>query len=302
MKKYFLTFHTIFIMDENVEWIEEFLIYYLNLGFEHFYLYDNTGSVGRKTVRSESRTLINEVDLKLRDGIERAKHPDITKYGFSIVKKNPDIWRDIYDRYKKYITYIKYQPICKRGNLEGQVYYHQKQNIIDFINEYRHETEWCFFGDFDEFIFSPVNDKLIPLIKSSVTLGHQFGHDDKRRTFLSVKKSELAAITFHQKIFLHRYLTTEKYLTQEYQCINNLSDKSFGGHKSIVNLDNVQEVKSVHHYRGMKRIIPIQEWRFNHYNLCPKRQRKIDQHKAEWKYELSTDSSMSRYRDLFCET
>ena len=47
MSKYFLSFHTIFIMNENIDWIEEFLKYHLAIGFEHFYLYDNEGSVGR---------------------------------------------------------------------------------------------------------------------------------------------------------------------------------------------------------------------------------------------------------------
>ena len=284
-------------MDENVEWMEEFFIYYLNLGFEHFYLYDNTGSVGRKTARGIDRP---EGERAKRDGIELAKSPSITKYGFSIVKKDPDIWRDIYDRYKKYITYIKYQPKCEKGPLKGQIFYNQRQNIIDFMNEYKHETEWCFFGDFDEFIFSPTNDKLISLIKDSVTLAEQFGASLFKYNLKTTTPCSI--ITFYQKIFLHRCLTTKKYITQEFQCVNNLSDKAFGGHKNIVNLDFGKYKKSPHNFRGLKRVLPIQEWRFNHYNLCPTRKSKIDQHTVGWKYELSTDSSMSRYRNLFCET
>ena len=247
-KKYFLTFHTIFIMDENVQWIEEFLIYYLNLGFDHFYLYDNTGSRGRKS----------------RDG-------STTKYNFPIVKQDPDIWRNIYDKYEKYITYIKYHPKNDKGEIVYGINNSALDGIENFINEYKHETEWCYVGDFDEFIFSPNNNKLLDIIRSSNS----------------------PIITLHQKIFLHRCLTEKKFITQEFKCINNLSNKSYGGQKNIINLKNINGVTSCHNFTGKKTILPLEEWRFNHYNFCPKRKLKLDKH--------SIDDSMSRYCNLFYE-
>ena len=29
--KYYLTFHIVFILNENIKWLEEFLIYYINV-------------------------------------------------------------------------------------------------------------------------------------------------------------------------------------------------------------------------------------------------------------------------------
>jgi len=241
-------------MDENVQWIEEFLIYYLNLGFEHFYLYDNTGTIGRKS----------------RDG-------NTTKYGFPIVKQDPDIWRNIYDKYGKYITYIKYQP----KNDKGQIVYGINNNAVDgiekFINEHKHEAEWCYVGDFDEFVFSPTNNNLLDLIKSAIT----------------------PIITFHQKIFLHRNMTTKRFITQEYQCINNLSNKLWGGQKSIINLENFKSLTSCHNFKGKKQVLSLDEWRFNHYNFCPPGKRTIN--RRTWKYEHSIDNSMNRYYNLFNE-
>jgi len=250
MKKYFLTFHTIFIMDENVEWIEEFLIYYLNLGFEHFYLYDNTGSIG---FRSNRHT---------------------TRYGFPIVKQDPKIWRDIYSKYKQYITYIKYNP----KNEQGDIIYNQVQGITDFVNEYKHEADWCFVGDFDEFIFSPKNNNLLDLIKSVIK----------------------PVITFHQKMFLHRDRTTKRFITQEYQCINNLSSKLYGGQKSIINLESFKGLTSCHNFKGKKQVLSLDEWRFNHYIFCEHGKRSTN--KQKWKYELTVDDSMKKYKNLFNET
>ena len=56
MDKHFLVFQTVFILSENIKWVEEFLIYYINLGFTQFYLYDNTSSIG---IYSSNQTKIN---------------------------------------------------------------------------------------------------------------------------------------------------------------------------------------------------------------------------------------------------
>jgi len=251
-KKYFLTFHTIFIMDENVEWIEEFLIYYINLGFEQFYLYDNTGSIGRKSRNAET-----------------------TKYGFPIIEKDPEIWRHIYNKYKKYITYITYQPTNEQGQIVYGINNSALDGIIRFIKDFKHEAEWCYIGDFDEFVFSPTKDNLLTLINNTTE----------------------PIITFHQKIFLHRCLTSEKFITQEFECINNLLDKSYGGQKNIIKLDLISGVNSCHNFKGRKKVMPLEQWRFNHYNFCPYRKLKLD--KQNWEYEHSVDTSMARYSHLF---
>ena len=43
---HYLSLMTVCIIDENVRWLEEFVAYHLHLGFDHFYLYDNSGSAG----------------------------------------------------------------------------------------------------------------------------------------------------------------------------------------------------------------------------------------------------------------
>lgn len=131
--KYLLSFHTIFILDENIQWLEEFIKYYLYLGFDHLYLYDNEHTSGG-------------------DGTST-----INKYGFPISVENTEnskqTLQKILDIYGSHITYVKWQPKDK----DGKVIYGQTEGIQHFIDNYGNETEWVAFMDLDEYIFSEQN-------------------------------------------------------------------------------------------------------------------------------------------------
>lgn len=130
-KKYFLVFHTVCILDENIQWLEEFIQYYLCIGFEHFYLYDNTGSIGR----DESTQTKNKYGF------------DITKF----TKESDTILQHINTTYGDYITWIKWHPTDDDNN----IIYGYNESIEHFIKTYGNQVEWCAFLDLDEFLFSP---------------------------------------------------------------------------------------------------------------------------------------------------
>jgi hypothetical protein len=141
MSKYLLSFHTVFIVNENIKWLEEFLIYYKNLGFEHFYLYDNEGSKGY------------------------GSSPTFNRYGFSISPRslNDELeMQDILQRYADIITYVKWQP----KNSMGEILYNQEDAIRHFISTYGHETEWVALMDLDEFLFSEIDADLRTLLST----------------------------------------------------------------------------------------------------------------------------------------
>ena len=137
-KKYFLVFHTVFVLDENIDYLEEFLLYHLNLGVEHFYLYDNSGSIGR-------------------NGSTQNKN----KYGFDIIPKDNKKINFIQKKYGKYITYIKWNP----RNVKGDIIYGYNESVFDFIKNYKSESEWCAFLDLDEFIYSSNNINIVEYLK-----------------------------------------------------------------------------------------------------------------------------------------
>ena len=133
--KYTLSFHTVFIVNENIRWLEEFIQYYKKIGFDHFYLYDNEGSSGE----------INQgTSTENRYGIPRQT---ITPYEDSIK------FNTILEKYKDDITYVKWQP----KNENGEIHYAQNNAIRHFIENYGDETEWIACMDFDEYLFSNDN-------------------------------------------------------------------------------------------------------------------------------------------------
>ena len=142
-KKYFLSFHTIFILSENIQWLEEFLIYYKHIGFDHFYLYDNEGSTGGA----------NNTDKQSRWGYEASttnSEADKAKLA------------KIMNKYGDMITYVKWQP----KNEQGHIIYGQVDGLRHFIQTYGHETTWIAFMDLDEFLFSPSNMDIINYMKT----------------------------------------------------------------------------------------------------------------------------------------
>jgi hypothetical protein len=141
-KHNFLAYHTIFILNENIKWLEEYIVYYINLGFEHFYLYNNEGSIGRN---GSSNTF--------------------NKYGFPCNTTSSEedliLLNKILEKYKNYITYIVWQP----KNEKGEIVYGQVESIKDCISKYGKYNEWIAFMDLDEFIFSKNNTNLVSYLK-----------------------------------------------------------------------------------------------------------------------------------------
>jgi hypothetical protein len=127
----------VFILNENIKWLEEFIIYYRNIGFDHFYLYDNEGSVGRNKSTITSN-----------------------KYGFPIKgiseERDQIELKSILLKYGDYITYTLWQPKVK-----GTIVYGYNESVNDCIKKYRNDNEWIAFLDLDEFIYS-VNNINIP--------------------------------------------------------------------------------------------------------------------------------------------
>jgi hypothetical protein len=142
MKKYYLSFHTIFTLNENIKWLEEFIIYYIHIGFEHFYLYHNEGSNGD-------------------DGSET-----LNKYGFPITttstEEDKNLLYKILLKYKDFITYILWQP----RNNDNVIVFNQRGGVLDCITKYGMDNEWISFFDLDEFIFSVNNINLPNYLRS----------------------------------------------------------------------------------------------------------------------------------------
>jgi len=115
---------------------------YINLGFEHFYLYENEGSTGG-------------------DG-----NKQFNRYGFpantSASENNTQLFQQLLSKYSKYITHILWQPKDNYGN----IIYGHNESILDCLTKYGKDNEWIAFVDMDEFIFSEKDIHLVDYLKS----------------------------------------------------------------------------------------------------------------------------------------
>jgi hypothetical protein len=260
-QKYFLSFHTVFILNENIKWLEEFIVYYRHIGFEHFYLYDNEGSTGGDGTSANN------------------------KYGFTITTDTQaddrGQLRKLLEKYGDYITYVKWQP----RNEKGQIEYGQNKAITDFIQKYGNETTWVAFMDLDEFLFSEENIN-IP-------------------NMLSGLDPSVSNIRLAQKKFLDRFLTRERYITQEFGCIKDLQVgiEWDWAPKNIVRCKDFKSLFNVHliHVTNKTFIIEPAKLRFNHYNVNPSGLKWLTAHfKRTAPFEINgLDMGMVRYKELF---
>ena len=121
--RHLLAIHTVFLARENIAYLKEWILYHALLGVQHFYLYDNTGSIGRDGSNSTTN-----------------------KYGidfFELTKNLTDA--DVADQVDKIIadrsvdvTLIKWQP---RDGL-GRIYYGYNESVYHCIRTYGRQTEW----------------------------------------------------------------------------------------------------------------------------------------------------------------
>jgi hypothetical protein len=253
-----VAFHTVFILNENIKWLEEFIIYYINLGISHFYLYDNEGSE------------------------ENEGGPGINKYGFTVnttsTKEERAAFNDILLKYNKYITHILWQP-----KIGDKIRYKQPEAITDCIKQYGHLHEWICFLDLDEFIFSKENVNLVDYLNSL----------DKN----------ISAVKLIQKKFLDRFLSKEKYITQEFGCIDNLKIGVEWAPKNIIRPRDFISLTNPHTINTKRTtlIANVDTLRFNHYNV---NQKQLNWMKGFYRSDTpfiinGADDGMKRYSFLF---
>ena len=267
LKKNFLSLHTVFILSENIKWLEEFLIYYQHLGFEHFYLYDNEGSSGR----------INS------NYIDQSGNKYLTKYGFkrSAYNKSEDLKKlqHILNKYRDKITYIRWQPRDKKGH----IVYSQTEAIEHFSSVYGHENEWVLFLDLDEFLFSPSQANIVDFLKN--------------------QEEDVSCIRISQKKFIDRHLSEKKYITQDFQCIEHPDINSEHRPKNLVRCRHINFVMDVHlicvHYNTY--VPEMNVFRLNHYHVNDVLLQSLNYFcKKEPYFTLNgVDDGMKRYQTIF---
>ena len=122
---------TVYLPQENMLFVEDWIKYHLSIGVEHFFMYDNTGSKYRYSEKNFEFNLI-----------EDSKN----KYGEVINISVDDALEQEEKIFKKYpVTKTIWQPIEN-----GKITYGQMDACVDFASKVNEGL--CAFIDIDEFI------------------------------------------------------------------------------------------------------------------------------------------------------
>lgn len=260
---------SVFLPRENIFFLKEWLAYHIEIGADHFYLYDNTGSIGR-------------------DGSDQA----VNKYGIPYAKITggmsdndiQDIMHEIENDFPGRVTYIKWAPVNEQGKIE----YGWNESLQHFIENYGVETEWTAFIDIDEFIFS-VEDKNL---KEYVGEYEQNGYAD---------------LLLLQKKFDERFNNLDRYVIKIDKCIEGINTFGWAPKhiirtdmidlESLINKTKVWDMHNIHKTGGKHAVVDVNELRFNHYNVNKEQFKwmKWFYNTSENYYFNGQDDSMKRY-------
>jgi len=122
---------TVYLPQENVTFLEDWLKYHLSIGIDHFFMYDNTGSTFRYPDKKYETNLVydsknkygRKIDMPLDQALEMEE---------KIFKKYP-------------VTKTIWQPM-----VNGKIGYQQMDACLDFASKVT--SGLCAFIDIDEFI------------------------------------------------------------------------------------------------------------------------------------------------------
>lgn len=263
-----LAIHTVFLPDENIYFLEEWIKYHLHIGFDKIYLYDNNGS-------------------KIGNGNLNDNEKKINRYGanYSKLFSNKEHIKNEYDKilkkYSKNVIKIVWQP----KNENNEIHYGYVESLEHYKENYRNENDWTAFIDIDEFIILNSNKyNLKDFIKSK-------------------QKENINKIVIKQNKMEDRFCQIDKSI---YEIKNSIDVNTDGWapknicKNSDLGKEQLDKSTAMHNITLNKEIsfnASINELYFNHYNVNKKQ---IDWMKDYFKKDsfiTKKDNNLNKYKD-----
>ena len=234
--------HAVFISKENILFLEEWIDYHIQLGFNKFYLYDNSKVTKKSPYDSYNKNLkpgkVNKYNINY-DEIVKLNNSQIEEILNKIVKK-----------YSGKVNIIEWSPKDKKGN----ILYNQEEAHNHCLKRMKLEgVNWCASVDIDEFI---VIDK--PDCKSI-------------NDFISSLSKEISNISLDQIRFQTRFLNLDKNIVDIDLAIKR-NGKFLNSYNSNKNIFRVKDTKllTVHTWKGKGKQFKDKNIFFNHYKINDK--------------------------------
>jgi hypothetical protein len=236
-KKLKFAIHTVFIAKENILFFEQWIDYHKKIGFEYFYLYDN--SKVNKVIGFDEKNKHLKLNKVNKYGI---KYDNIIKINDKIIKKKID---NICKKYKN-IKIIEWSPKDKNGNI-GYFQTRAHKHCLEQLK--RDNIDWCANIDMDEFI---VLNKNISIKDYIISLP----------IFNNISNIKLSQIRFDSRFNNLNNLIIN---------INKKEINNISRHKSNKNIYKISKTTrmGVHDWFGIGKSInpPVNIICFNHYKL-----------------------------------
>ena len=255
-----IAIHTVFILKENILFLEEWIYYHILLGFNKFYLYDNS-KVNKVTGFDMANTniIVHKVN---KYGIHYDQIVNMTD-----TQMNQYV-RTLCEKYKC-IEIIEWSPTDKEGNiLYNQTEAHN--HCLKILK--KDKIDWCANIDMDEYIVIKDFDNIEKYISSLL---------------LNIKNINLG-----QKRFDTRFNHLDKLVTDITDSEIQLVDRKHSN-KNIYNVENTI-VANIHSIKTLNlnseyRASTEEIW-FNHYKLNNNNYNHVNNIDVNIKTKLNKDS------------
>ncbi|NLR62652.1 glycosyltransferase family 92 protein [Chitinophaga polysaccharea] len=228
-----LGIHTIFVLRENILFLEEWINYHISIGVDKIILYDNSLSIGWEgSTQTTNKYNVNFGNLTAH-------------FSDRVVQK---MLSGILNKYHSEVEYVEWSP----KDVDGNIFYAQNEGIEHYLTHYSDKIDWTAFIDMDEFLFSKV------AIKEIVDKYQTMGNGD---------------LLLLQKKFKDRFEDAKLPVTEILDCIEGIDTRHWAPKHIIKNKDfdfNTLAFWNVHRLPVINSntiVMDPAELRFNHYNV-----------------------------------
>tara|TARA_B100000900_G_scaffold416175_1_gene449731 strand:+ start:1944 stop:2810 length:867 start_codon:yes stop_codon:yes gene_type:complete len=239
--------HTVFILKENILFLEEWINYHILLGFNWFYLYDNS--------KVNKISGFDAQEFGQEEGGKYIVYNKINKHNVNYDKIVNMTQKDMDDYVKKLcekykcIDIIEWSPKDKEGN----ILYNQAEAHNHCLKRLKKDNiDWCAYIDMDEYIVIKDYDNISQYIESLSS---------------EIKNVKLGQIRFESRFHNLDKLVTEITLSENENYDRNHSNKNIFNVKDTISTD-IHEV--VLKNQENEYLPPLNEIWFNHYKLDKK--------------------------------
>ena len=210
-----LAIMSVFILKENILFLEEWIQHHMSMGVDYFVLYDNSQT--QKKDAKDPNVIPGKVNKHNFNYDELISAEDANQ----LLKK-------ILNKYREKIEIVTWAKKDKTGIIR----YFQLEAFKHFCNTYYRKFDFGLFIDIDEFMISRSSKNLKDIVKE-------------------MNANKITSMYFNSKLFSSRFNHIGESIYSINQCLNE--DRNNEGQKSMVKLSAIKKITNPHILSSIKK-------------------------------------------------